>query len=53
MKKITIDINTKWNILWRARSRAKSAKKKERLRSELFELLQYNAYINQFNHNNK
>jgi hypothetical protein len=52
MKKLTTDINTKWSMNWRSYQRAKGVRK-DKIRERLFELLQINAYINQFNHDNK
>lgn len=53
MKKLTIDINTKWMMEYRAYKNAKTAKSKSNARNRLFSLLQENALMNQYNHENQ
>lgn len=53
MKKISTNINHKWNLLWAKYKKAKTAKRKEKFRKELYALLVYNAVNNQHNYENR
>ncbi len=52
MKWMIYDVNTKWNMTYRTYRKAKG-KRKLKLMRQLFEILQANAMVNQFNHNNQ
>ena len=51
MKHKTIDINTKWLMLYKSYKRA-TGKRKILIREKLFELLVYNAIVVKFNKDN-
>lgn len=53
MKWIVNNCNNEWQMNYKSYTLAKSKQRKEKIRQKLFEILQHNAMINQFNHNNK